>query len=305
MWPFRHFGLKVLSLGLALLVWMSVSGEEIVERGLRVPLELQQFPAGLELQGEPPAAVDVRVRGASTALSRVGAGDVVAVLDLHGAAPGRRLFHLTPEQVRAPFGVDVVQVTPATVPLAFERSASKNVKVTPPIEGRPAPGYVLGPVTVDPPTVDVVGPESAVKRVEEAVTEPVSVTGARARVRETVGVGLFDPSLRLKGARNATVTVQVLPGAAERVFRATAIHLRNLGRSLSAEATPATATVTVRGSQEAVNRLDTEDVTVFVDLSGLGAGTYTLATHAIASIDAGVTHIDPPTVQVRITSVAK
>ena len=65
---------------------MVVSGEETVERGLRVPLELQQFPAGLELLGDVPATVDVRVRGASGTLSRVGAGDVVAVLDLRTRA---------------------------------------------------------------------------------------------------------------------------------------------------------------------------------------------------------------------------
>ena len=91
-----------------------VAGEETVERGLRVPLELQQFPAGLELQGEPPTLVDVRVRGASGTLEPRRAGDIVAVLDLRGARPGRRLFQLTPEQVRVPFGVEVVQVTPST-----------------------------------------------------------------------------------------------------------------------------------------------------------------------------------------------
>src|SRR5438270_8655851 len=100
LWPFRHFGLKVLSLGLAILLWMVVSGEETVERGLRVPLELQQVPAGLELSGDIPATVDVRVRGASGTLSRVAAGDVVAVLDFRGARAGRRLFPLTPEQFR-------------------------------------------------------------------------------------------------------------------------------------------------------------------------------------------------------------
>ena len=67
---------------------MVVAGEETVERGLRVPLELQQLPAGLELLGDAPATVDVRVRGASGALSRVGAGDVVAVLDLRSRAAG-------------------------------------------------------------------------------------------------------------------------------------------------------------------------------------------------------------------------
>ena len=56
-WPFRHFGLKLLSLGLALSLWMVVAGEETVERSLRVPLELQQFPAGLELNGAPVSAM--------------------------------------------------------------------------------------------------------------------------------------------------------------------------------------------------------------------------------------------------------
>jgi hypothetical protein len=91
-WPFRHIGMKLLSLGLALLLWMAVAGEQTVERVLRVPLELQQFPASLELVGDFTTAVDVRVRGSAGALSRVTAGDVVAVLDLRGAEPGPGSF---------------------------------------------------------------------------------------------------------------------------------------------------------------------------------------------------------------------
>ncbi len=48
----------------------------------------------------------------------------------------------------------------------------------PAVDGRPAPGYVVGPLTADPTTVEVIGPESAVKRATEALTEPVSVAGA-------------------------------------------------------------------------------------------------------------------------------
>ena len=44
-WLFGNLWLKLLSLGLALLLWMVVSGEATVERGLRVPLELTQVPA--------------------------------------------------------------------------------------------------------------------------------------------------------------------------------------------------------------------------------------------------------------------
>ena len=37
-WPFGNLGLKALSVGIGVLLWMSVSGEEPVERGLRAPL---------------------------------------------------------------------------------------------------------------------------------------------------------------------------------------------------------------------------------------------------------------------------
>src|SRR5206468_4040133 len=151
------------------------AGEQTVERGLRVPLELVQFPQGLELEGEAPTVVDVRVRGASATLSRVEPGEIVAVLDLHSARPGRRLFQLTPEQVRAPFDVQVVQVSPASIAVEFENSASAKVPITASWEGPPAPGYVIGKIAVDPPTVEITGPESAVKQATEAITETVSI----------------------------------------------------------------------------------------------------------------------------------
>ena len=280
-WPFRHVGLKLLSLALALLLWMTVAGEETVERSLRVPLELQQFPAGLELQGEAPANADVRVRGTSGALSRVSAGDVVAVLDLRAVRAGRRLFHLTPEQVRAPFGVEVVQVSPPTIAMTFEPSASRLLPVVPTIDGKPAAGFVVGQVTTEPETVEVVGPQSAVARATEAITEPVAIGGARGPVRDTVTVGLMDPALRL------------------RVLRARPVHLRGLSKGLVAEATPEAVDVTVRGGQNALERVD--ETAAYVDLTGLGAGDYRLTVRADPPPDAGVTRIEPEVVQVRVS----
>jgi YbbR domain-containing protein len=301
-YPFRHFELKVLSVGLAVLLWMIVSGEETVERGLRVPLELQQVPAGLELLGDVPATVDVRVRGASGTLSRVGAGDVVAVVDLRAARAGRRLFPLGTDQVRVPFGVEVVQVTPSTVAMAFEASLTRLVPIVPAVDGRPAPGYAVGPLTAEPKTVEVIGPKSAVERATEVMTEPVSIVGAKAALKETVGLGLMDPSLRLKTARSATVTVQIVPAPLERPLRNRAVHLRNLAPGLSAQATPTAVDVTLRGHRDALNRVDADDVIAFVDLAGLGPGQYSLSVHADSVRDAGVTRVDPASIQVRIIS---
>ena len=71
---FRHIGLKMLSIGMASLLWILVSGEQIVERALRVPLEFTNVPPNLEIVGDPPTVVDVRVRGSAGALGRVASG---------------------------------------------------------------------------------------------------------------------------------------------------------------------------------------------------------------------------------------
>ena len=301
-WPFLNFRLKLLSVALALLLWMVIAGEETVERGLRVPLELRQFSAGLELLSDVPTTADVRVRGASGTLSRLSPGDIVAVLDLRGARPGERLFHLTPEQVRAPFGVEIVQVTPPTVAVLFETTASRSVPIEPAIEGKPAAGYMVGKITVTPPHVEVVGPESAIGRVVEALTEPVSVADAQRPVEENVNVGTRDPAIRVKTLRTALVSVEIVPAPFEQTIRNRPVHLRGLAPHLTVTPVPSEVDVTLRGSREALSRVRPNDAVAFVDLEGLGVGDYMLTVRAESSRDAGVTQIEPQTIQVRITS---
>src|SRR3989442_1845414 len=94
--PFRRIGLQLLSFGLGLSLWMSVAGEETVERGLRVPLELQQFPAGLEIMGDVPATVDVRVPGGSGVPSRLRPRDLGAGPAFPTPPPWSRSVTVTP-----------------------------------------------------------------------------------------------------------------------------------------------------------------------------------------------------------------
>lgn len=298
--PFRHLGLKALSVGIAVLLWLSVSGEQIVERSLRVPLELQNIPETLELVDIPPPTVDVRVRGPSGLLSHVGAGDIVAVLDLSPARPGRRLFPLTPDRVHGPFGLDVAQVSPSTIALEFERSATRSVRVMPTIEGQPAPGYEIEGVTCQPESADVVGPDSVVQQLNRVITEPISVAGATGPVRETVTMGVAAPGLRLKTAGKATVTVNIRPLPVERAIRGVPIRLRNLPTYLAGQVTPPEVTVEVKGAKEIVEPLASETFVAFVDLAGLGRGRYNLLVHVEPPQSVEILRVEPATVVARI-----
>jgi YbbR domain-containing protein len=298
--PFRQLGLKILAIALAALLWLTVAGEHVVERSLRVPLEFRNIPEALEIVGNTPDTVDVRLRGSSAVLSRLQSGEIVAVLDLSTARSGSRLFHIRNDEVRAPFGVEVSQVVPATLALELEKSARRKVPVVPPIEGDPAPGFVVGRVTSDPATVEIVGPDSHVRQVAEATTEPVSVKDAKTSVRDGVTIGVVDGSVRLTQAKSANVTVEIWPAPVERRMPDVPVRWRNLGTGLRAQVSPQLVHVMVRGSKDPLAALRGDSVQAFVDLAGLGSGRYNLRVQVDPGENFGVVAIDPAVVSVTI-----
>lgn len=297
--PFRHLGLKFVSIGIAVMLWLTVSGEQAAERSLRVPLELRNIPDRLEVVSDLPSTVDVRVRGASGALARLTPGELVAILDVGLAKPGRRLFHLTPDEILTPFGVDVAFVTPPSVFVEFERSSSKPVPVVPTVEGEPAKGFQVGKISAEPATVDVVGPESRLQQLTEAVTEPVLVAGAAQTVHEAVTIGVVDPALRLRVPLRGRVTVVIHPIPEERAIR-TAVRFRHAAQGREADAAPPVVTVTVRGPRSVVGALGSDSIEALVDLAGLGPGRYNLPVRTEPAQQLSVISIDPPVVQVTI-----
>jgi YbbR domain-containing protein len=298
--PFRNIWLKFLSISIATLLWLVVAGDRTVERALRVPIEYENLPAGLEMVGEPPETVDVRLRGSSGTLGRLDSGELAAVIDLRTARPGRRLFHLTPGQINVPYGIDVVQVSPATLPIAFENSAVRVVKVRPSVEGRPAPGYEVTSIASQPATVEVIGPESALRGLEEAMTEPISVTDATRPIREVVNIGVADPTVRLRTPQTAEVTVQIVTGASTRTLGNVPIEIRNLDNGLRGRVLPAMTNVTVRGTRQGIKDLTPEALEASVDAAGLGVGEHRLELRVRAAQGLTIEDVAPESVRLRI-----
>lgn len=296
----RNIWLKFLSICIAALLWLVVAGDRVVERALRVPIEFQNLPQGLEIVGEPPESVDVRLRASSGALGRLAPGDMAAVIDLRTARPGRRLFHLSPGDVKGPYGIEVVMVAPSTLPIAFENSAVRIVQVRPSVEGRPAPGYEVGGVTSNPGTVEIIGPESSLRGLDEAMTEPISINGAARSIREVVTVGVADPAVRLRTPQTAEVTVQIVPGSSQRTL-GVPVRIRNLDNGLRARLVPAVVSIAIRGTQRAVGELSADVLEAAVDAAGLAAGEHAAAVRVTAPLGLTVEGVEPQTVRVRIT----
>jgi YbbR domain-containing protein len=296
--PFRHLGLKFLSIALASAIWLVVGDQRSVERGVRVPLEFHNVPDGLELVANPPDGVEVRLRGPSSTLGRLLPGEVVAVLDLQAARTGTRLFHLLADEVRVPYGVQVSQINPSAITLTFEPSLSKTVPVVPAVDGDPAPGFHVGRISATPSVVAVVGPASHVVDLKSAITEPVIVTRATSPVIDRVTVGVADELVRLVTPQAALVTVEILPTAVEKRLTRVPVIPRNMPPGRKASITPEAVDLVVRGPASVVDGL--KAVAVFVDLSGLAPGRFQLPVHTDSVDNVDVQRSEPSMVDVRI-----
>jgi YbbR domain-containing protein len=111
----QDWGLKLLALAIAILVWTSYHSEPAAEMTFQAPLEFRNVPRTLELAGDFPPTVRVRVRGRPAVLQAATAGQFAVVVDLSGAGAGASMVHLSPGMIEAPLGTEVVRVTPEEV----------------------------------------------------------------------------------------------------------------------------------------------------------------------------------------------
>ena len=296
---FRDLALKGLAITGAVLLWLVVAGDPAAERGLRVPLSFENLPSSMEILGELPETVEVRLRGASGTLRRLDVGDVEVVIDLESERSGSRLFDMTTGRVRAPLGVEVARVIPSTVSLILEFSGEPRVvPVVPVVTGEPAPGFVVDRVIVEPAVVTVVGPVSRLRELAEVITETLDVTDVSVPLESTVTVGVADPNLRLETPQSARVRVEIIPAAVERMLADVPVQAVNMTMRLSLTMTPRSVVVTMRGPSGQARGLDEHTVGASVDLAGLGVGRYNLPVVVEPYRSSEVIHIEPARVEV-------
>ena len=118
-WVLHHWLFKLIALLAAFLLWSTYTSEPAAEVAYVVPLEFHNVPAHLELSGDAPAQVRLRVRGRSALLRRLSAADLGVSVNLAGAQPGEMRIELTPDLVETPYGATVVRIAPAEFRLSL------------------------------------------------------------------------------------------------------------------------------------------------------------------------------------------
>jgi diadenylate cyclase len=203
----HNIGLKLVSLLLAIGLWLVVARDPIAEVEMKVPIEFHNLPENLEIDSASFTEAQIRVRGPERVIHRLQVTDVRAEIDLASDRPGERTFDLTGRQVHVPQDVEVVQIYPGQFHLSFDNRATRVVEVRPRVIGNFASGMRVAQVIADPPNIMITGPRRRVEAVEAAITDPVDASGVMTRATFVTQAYVPDPLIQVVHPTPIRVTV--------------------------------------------------------------------------------------------------
>lgn len=207
---FHNFGLKLLSLLLAAGLWFMIArDEQAAEVAIRAPIVFQHVPQQLEISSESVPEAQIRVRGPERMIRQLKTNEVEAEIDLAGVQSGERTFDLTSRQVRHPRDIEIVQIVPSQLHLAFDTRASREVEIRPRVTGNFASGEQIVKVDSDPARITITGPKRHVERIDAATTDPIDASGTLGSAVFTTNVYVPDPLVQIENAGSIRVTVIV------------------------------------------------------------------------------------------------
>lgn len=272
-----NIGLKIGSLVLALILWITITGQGNADRIIRdIPIQIRDIPEGMELVDKGIGSVQARIRGPKSLVPTLNIADFSVALKLpEGAGPGMVNLPVTRSNLSTPYSnqLTIMQISPAVVSVKIENIIQKSVRVQPFLRGAPDPNYELGQWRVSPPFAIISGPTSVVEKTDVVYTEPIDIVDQTLSFDDRVSIKPQDSLIKVKEPRQVTARVEIRERITERSFpefELTVIPEPDLDLQL----TPSLVTLTIKGPATILNRLKPSEIQLVLDWSNLEPGSH-------------------------------
>lgn len=268
---FENMTLKIVALGLAIIIWFVVVGEQKSEVRLTVPVELRNLPTDLEIV-KSIGQVQVTLRGFSSFVKRLTPADIEVYVDLSNVARGINSFVLSADEIRVPVGAIVTQVSPSQLEVFLDATTTKPIPVEAATRGKPADGYVVSSISIKPNVVSVIGAQNVLKNLTKVETEVVNLDNLTESITRKVKVKFSDTTLRLEKKEEETVevTIAIEPEMMSRFFENIPVRIEGSAQVLTVF--PDTVTALIHGPKLQISALTSQDIPVVIHAKQLQIG---------------------------------
>lgn len=172
-----NFALKIISVGIATVLWFYVLGSQQTETTKDIPIE---YVTDDNIVPAKDSVSKVQVRlSVPKAFMRVvlSRNEKPILINLRGKSPGWYTSRVFSDSIKVPFGVKVLEVQPREIRVQLEKLRTKTVPVVTEVVGKPPEGYRIGKIIPNPEQVSIKGHWTDIKDIKSVVVWPIDVAG--------------------------------------------------------------------------------------------------------------------------------
>jgi YbbR domain-containing protein len=237
----RHWLLKLMSLIIGTSLWYFVVGQDQVDMIVTIPLELRNLPADLVIANQYKKDIEVAIRGPRRLIQEMRQQNISRPVDLSKAAPGPLVVKNDSDSIPLPQGITVQRVQPANITLQVDRLVQKDFTITPVTKGKPAAGFVMESIAVNPAHITVTGPQSVLDRETALKTAVINLEGLDRSNTFQVHLHLNEALLKLIGETVIEANIFLKETMVRKTVRGIPVNVRESGQPM--KTVPATVTV--------------------------------------------------------------
>ena len=309
-WISRNWGLKLISLVLAIGTWYYAVGEENIEVTRVIPLKIQMDNPQMTVSNISTKAVQVTLSAPRTLIVNLASQDIQAEHKIGPEikAAGEYSFRLETSEVRLPnFQIRVVKIVPETVTVKLDELIVQKLEIQQDFVGEPAVGYKLlaDELRMDPNAILAQGPKGVLEKMKSAKTEPIDLVGRIRSFYRTVQVTL-PPGVKPMSESLVNVYIPIREEFGEKEFKDVPVRiLKSPSASGVADLSPDKVTLVLTGSKLSLEKLTPETLLAYVDLADLKKGDYDLQLQVVLPENVSLKDKEPIMVKAAIRSLTK
>jgi hypothetical protein len=277
--------IKLLSLGLAAMLWVYVDNLKEKERFVSVPVEVRNIPHGYMLSDGVPSSIKVILKGKESRLALLDETPLIGYIDLENSEKLSRREFIRIDKNSIPQGITVKEITPRIIEVSIEKVEERSVMVIPVITGEPPFGYFFEDVFIDPEKVSVSGPESLIKTLETVYTKDISIKNLTETTVKEVGLDLPDEKIFLDEETVISVKVIIKEQFVLKRIEKKEVLLRNLADHYDAHIEEKEISVLLKVPKRLEREISAESIRIFVDCAEIDeTGKFTLPLGADSTV---------------------
>ena len=239
----KDWVLRIISLGLAIILWYFVGGEDIVNKNVLVRVEVINLPRDLVISNQFKKEIEVSVSGPRSLVLDMGNLAISRQIDLSQAIPGTMVIENSNDDIVVPRGVHVLRIQPKSVILSLDKLIHKQFDVNPVTIGTLAPDYVLIGIRMEPGSIYITGPQTVLSQFEVLRTKEINIRGLRASTQKQIPLDLDPVIVDLIGATTVTAEIDIQVETVQKKIPNFPVKVEKNG--VQQRVTPATVSLTV------------------------------------------------------------